>query len=275
MKGKVSLFKDKAFLGALLLCFVAAAVLIAANYYDIQQKKNENYVDLNNVTQSGSKLAEANPESVEENTAAQQDENFGMDNVMDATDEVQQIEESEMEQVSGNSVQNDKEDFDEVSGTTPGDAKSVSGNSVNNAIENISFDENTIMKWPIKGEVLKPYHMDSMLYFETLDQYKYNPAMLISGKEGDSVVAAAAGKVVEVHETDETGLTVEMDLGDGYRAVYGQLASATVSNGQTVEEGATIGTLAEPTRFYTLEGTHLYFELRKDGNAINPEEYLE
>ncbi len=275
MKGKVSLLKDKAFLGALLLCFVAAAVLIAANYYDIQQKKNDNYVDLNNVNQGGSQLAEASPENAEENTATQQDEMFGLDNVMDATDEVQQIEESEMEEVSGNSVKNEKDNFDEVPGTTPGDAQSVSGNAVNHAVENISFDENTIMKWPIKGEVLKPYHMDSMLYFETLDQYKYNPAMLISGKEGDSIVAAAAGKVVEVHETDETGLTVEMDLGDGYRAVYGQLASATVSNGQTVEEGATIGTLAAPTRYYSLEGTHLYFELRKDGNAINPEEYLE
>lgn len=275
MKGKVSLFKDKAFLGALLLCFVAAAVLIAANFYDIQQKKNENYVDLNNVAEGGSQLAEAVPETVEENTTENQDEMFGLDNVMDATDEVKEINEAEMEAVSGNSVQNDEQNFEEVSGTTPGDAQSVSGNAVNNAVENISFDENTIMKWPIEGEIVKPYHMDSMLYFETLDQYKYNPAMLISGKEGDSIVAAAAGKVIEVHETDETGLTVEMDLGDGYRAVYGQLASASVSTGQTVEEGATIGTLAAPTRYYTLEGTHLYFELRKDGNAINPEEYLE
>ena len=74
MKGKVSLLKDKAFLGALLLCFVAAAVLIAANYYDIQQKKNDNYVDLNNVNQGGSQLAEASPENAEENTATQQDE---------------------------------------------------------------------------------------------------------------------------------------------------------------------------------------------------------
>lgn len=275
MKGKVSLFKDKAFLGALLLCFVAAAVLIAANFYDIQQKKNENYVDLNNVTQGGSQLAEVAPEAVEEDATASEDELFGLDNVMDATDEVQQSDDVEMEAVSGNSVQNDKADYEDVSGTTPGDAQSVSGNAVSNAATNISFDENTIMKWPIKGEVVKPYHMDSMLYFETLDQYKYNPAMLISGKEGDSIVASVSGKVIEVHETDETGLTVEMDLGDGYRAVYGQLASASVSTGQTVEEGATIGTLAAPTRYYTLEGTHLYFELRKDGNAINPEEYLE
>ena len=128
---------------------------------------------------------------------------------------------------------------------------------------------------PMKGEIILPYSMDKTIYFPTLDQYKYNPAMLISGSEGDSIVAAAAGKVVEVHETDETGLTVEMDLGDGYRAVYGQLASASVSTGQTVEEGAIIGTLSAPTRYYTLEGTHLYFELRKDGNAINPEEYLQ
>ncbi len=275
MKEKVSLFKDKAFLGALLLCFVAAAVLIVANYYDIQQKKNDNYVDLNNVAGGGSQLAEVAPEAVEEDTTATEDEMFGLDNVMDATDEVKQIDEAEMEAVSGNSVQNDDQNYEEVSGTAPGDAQSVSGNAVNNTVENISFDENTIMKWPIEGEVVKPYHMDSMLYFETLDQYKYNPAMLISGSEGDSIVAAAAGKVVEVHETDETGLTVEMDLGDGYRAVYGQLASASVSTGQTVEEGAIIGTLSAPTRYYTLEGTHLYFELRKDGNAINPEEYLQ
>ena len=41
-----------------------------------------------------------------------------------------------------------------------------------------------------------------------------------------------------------------------------------------LEEGDVIGVVAEPTKYYSVEGTNLYFELKKDGNPVDPTEYL-
>ena len=35
-----------------------------------------------------------------------------------------------------------------------------------------------------------------------------------------------------------------------------------------------IGYLAEPTRFYSKEGCNLYFQVKKDGESVNPKELL-
>ena len=60
------------------------------------------------------------------------------------------------------------------------------------------------------------YSMDKTVYFSTLDQYKYNPAMIISGAEGDQVISAAPGIVKSIDVTAQTGTTVNVDLGNGY-----------------------------------------------------------
>lgn len=130
------------------------------------------------------------------------------------------------------------------------------------------------LQWPTEGNVLMNYSMDQSIYFATLDQYKYNPAMIISAKAGDAVKAAAAGDIVEIREDAQTGLTVVMDIGDDYMLTYGQLADLNFKEGAHLEEGDVIGVVAEPTKYYSLEGTNLYFELKKDGEPADPTEYL-
>ena len=41
-----------------------------------------------------------------------------------------------------------------------------------------------------------------------------------------------------------------------------------------VESGQVIGYVNEPTKYYSTEGSNVYFRLEKDGNAVNPKEYL-
>ena len=57
----------------------------------------------------------------------------------------------------------------------------------------------------------------------------------------------------------------------GTSAAYGQLMDVAVSVGSYVEEGDILGYVAAPTKYYTLEGTNLYFALTKDGEPVNPE----
>lgn len=130
------------------------------------------------------------------------------------------------------------------------------------------------LQWPIEGNVLMNYSMDQSIYFATLDQYKYNPAMIIGAKAGDPVAAAAAGDIVEIREDAQTGLTVVMNIGDDYTLTYGQLQDLNFKEGAHLEAGDVIGAVAEPTKYYSLEGTNLYFQLTKDGDPTDPTEYL-
>ena len=66
-----------------------------------------------------------------------------------------------------------------------------------------------------------------------------------------------------------------MDLGSGYQAVYGQLKEISVEKGDMVEAGSVIGYVSEQTKYYTLEGSNLYFQLRKNDEPVNPMDYLE
>lgn len=140
----------------------------------------------------------------------------------------------------------------------------------------LSFSgESASLLWPVAGNVILGYSMDKTVYFATLDQYKYNPAMIIGGSPDEQVMSAAQGKITAIETTEETGTTVTMDMGDGYEAIYGQLKELAVKEGDVVKAGETIGYLSEPTRFYAKEGCSLYFEIRKDGESIDPMSLLQ
>ena len=65
-----------------------------------------------------------------------------------------------------------------------------------------------------------------------------------------------------------------MNLGDGYKAIYGQLKEVSKKAGDYVAPGEVIGYISEPTKYYTTEGSNVYFQLKKDGKAVDSKEYL-
>lgn len=124
--------------------------------------------------------------------------------------------------------------------------------------------------WPVAGNVILDYSMDKSVYFSTLDQYKYNPAVIIQGSPDASVMCAAQGKVTKIETLEETGTTVTMDIGDGYELIYGQLKELTVKEGDYLKAGETLGYISDPTKYFAKEGCNLYFEVRKDGESVDP-----
>ena len=153
-----------------------------------------------------------------------------------------------------------------------GETTDVSASAIN--LPAVNFSEDTLMEWPVNGNILQDYSMDQTVYFSTLDQYKLSPAIAVGAVEGAPVVAAVNGTVYSVEQDIQTGTTVTMELGNGYQAIYGQLADLTVAEGDTVKKGTTIGYIAQPTKYYSTEGTNLYFEMKKDGEPIDPIAYL-
>ena len=139
----------------------------------------------------------------------------------------------------------------------------------------VNFNEDSKLLWPVNGTVLMSYSMDKTVYFQTLDQYKYNPAVVISGAEGDQVICGTTGIIKSIDVTAETGTTVNVDIGNGYELFYGQLKEVPVKVGDYVEAKSVLGYVSQPTKYYSVEGCNVYFEMRKDGQPVNPVEYLD
>ena len=138
----------------------------------------------------------------------------------------------------------------------------------------LSFSEDTLMEWPVDGNILMDYNMDQTVYFPTLDQYKLSPAIAVQAVEGAPVLASVPGTVYSIEDSAQTGTTVTMEIGSGYQAIYGQLTDLTVQEGDTVTEGEVIGYVAAPTKYYSKEGSNLYFAMKKNGEPIDPIAYL-
>ena len=101
----------------------------------------------------------------------------------------------------------------------------------------LQFWESDRLDGPVSGDVILNYSMDQSVYFATLDQYKYNPALVIQSDVNTKVLAAADGQVLSVETTPETGETVAVDIGGGYQLVYGQLKEIQFAVGDRVSRG--------------------------------------
>lgn len=152
------------------------------------------------------------------------------------------------------------------------DAEDVSALVYN--LPEVNFSEDTLMEWPVNGNILVDYSMDQTTYFPTLDQYRLSPAIAVQAVEGAPVMAAVNGKVLSVEQSSMTGNTVTMELGNGYQAIYGQLTDLQVAEGDIIKKGTIIGYIGEPTKYYSKEGNNLYFAMKQNGEPIDPIAYL-
>ena len=125
----------------------------------------------------------------------------------------------------------------------------------------LNFGGQRTLQWPVKGNVVLDYSMETTVYFPTLDQYKCNPALIIQGDISDPVSAPADARVLESGSNEEIGNYVVLDLGNEYTAVCGQLKDIQVAENEYVTKGTLLGYVSEPTKYYSIEGNNVYFEL--------------
>ncbi len=129
--------------------------------------------------------------------------------------------------------------------------------------------------WPLAGNIIMDYSMDKTVFYETLQQYKYNPAIVIQAEVDHEVLCGADGQVTKIEETDELGTTVTVDFGNGYEGVYGQLKDVAVEEGSPIQAGVKLGLVNEPTRFYVKEGANVYFKVLQNGKPVDPLDLLQ
>lgn len=137
------------------------------------------------------------------------------------------------------------------------------------------FTNEDVLLWPIVGNVLLNYSMDKTIYFNTLEQYKYNPAIVIQAAKGDPIVASVDGVVESLFTDDVIGSGFVMEVGNGYQLTYGQLENIVFESGQQINKGDIVGYVSEPSKYYSMEGYNVYFKLEKDGIPVNPMSQME
>ena len=245
---KPSLLRGKGAAVGIVICFVAVIAMVGAYTFNDYQKQIDEQV--------------AKAEQQAEELAKESEETTADDIVLPEEKDAVQEDESETETPA--EVQTEESD-------TNTDETAVTGDNTSG----VWFSEDSILEWPASGAVIMGYSMDQTVFFQTLEQYQYNPAMIIGGEVGETIAASAAGIVTSIEETAQTGTTVTLDMGNGYSAIYGQLTEVPFAVGDYVAAGAALGTLNEPTKYYSIEGPNLYFQLLKDGAPVDPMNFME
>ncbi len=94
----------------------------------------------------------------------------------------------------------------------------------------------------------------------------------MAGSQGEPIYASANGTVVQAGRANGYGNLVELAHGKGIDTRYGHLSAILVHPGDTVRQGQLIGRMGSTGRS---TGTHLHYEVRVDGRAVNPRPFLE
>ena len=242
----------------IVICFVAVIALVGVYTFDNYQK------DIDEQMAKAEKQAEQLTEDKTEETTT---DDIVLPEAGGQEDKGTASEENSPGTESGENGGQDS------AGAGTGDADGAAASGADTS--GVWFSEDSVLTWPASGAVIMGYSMDQTVFFQTLEQYKYNPAMIISGEVGETITASAAGIVTDIAETAQTGTTVSLDMGNGYTAVYGQLTDVALSAGDYVNAGEKIGNLSEPTKYYSIEGPNLYFEILKDGEPVDPMNFME
>ena len=128
---------------------------------------------------------------------------------------------------------------------------------------------------PVDGENITSYSMDSLTYSNTLQEWITHRGIDIKADKTTVVKASASGTVKYIKEDPRYGLSITIDHKNGFQTVYSSLLSTEfVKEGDEVQQGQSIGTVGNSAVFETLDGSHLHFEILKDGEYVNPDIYI-
>jgi murein DD-endopeptidase MepM/ murein hydrolase activator NlpD len=111
--------------------------------------------------------------------------------------------------------------------------------------------------------------------------YRYDPfnggtalhsGVDMAGPVGTPIMASADGTIVKAGWANGYGNMVEVDHGRGLTTRYGHLSAINVAVGDHVTQGNQVGAMGSTGRS---TGSHLHYEVRINGNAVNPMPFLE
>ena len=128
---------------------------------------------------------------------------------------------------------------------------------------------------PVVGDTVREHSLEVLKYDVTLADWRTHDGVDIAAEQGTVVRAAADGTVESITKDDMYGTTVTIAHNGGLKTVYSNLEDTpTVKEGDTVCAGDVIGSVGISAICEIGEGTHLHFAMSKNGESVNPMDYL-
>ena len=124
---------------------------------------------------------------------------------------------------------------------------------------------------PIDGTILKDYHSDTLVYSNTLKDYRTHTGLDIKGQILDKVYSIEKGTVEKAYSDPLMGNTIIIDHKNGIKSIYSNLSTLEmVYIGKEVEKGTAISGIGDTALLETGDEAHLHFEIEKNGEKVNP-----
>lgn len=120
-----------------------------------------------------------------------------------------------------------------------------------------------VVAWPLRGRITSAFGWRRTGFHSGID---------IAGNTGDPIYAAESGTVIYAAWSGGYGRLIRIDHGDGLATWYAHLSAYRVSTGDRVSRGDLIGLVGSSGNS---TGPHLHFEVRINGVAKNPVNYLQ
>ena len=143
-------------------------------------------------------------------------------------------------------------------------SKPERGSGISSAGYYSGLKTNGSLRWPVQGPILIAYGSPRTA------ELKWK-GTLIGASEGTQVKAVAPGQVVYADWLDGFGMLLVIDHGRGYMSLYGHNQSLLRQVGQNVEQGEPVALVGDSGG---QDRPGLYFEIRYQGEAINPTKWL-
>ena len=125
--------------------------------------------------------------------------------------------------------------------------------------------------------VLKWYSDTELMYNETLNQWESHKGLdIVSASESDlSVYSVLDGVVTNIEDSYEFGTILTITHDNGFVSKYSSLdANLNVEVSDSVKKGQLLGVVTDSATNEQKQGKHLHFELFKDGQKVDPANYL-
>jgi murein DD-endopeptidase MepM/ murein hydrolase activator NlpD len=123
------------------------------------------------------------------------------------------------------------------------------------------WERSTGATWdmPLQGEITQPFKGEE------------HHGIDIAGDIGDLITVVRTGKVEKISTNEVYGLYVIVNHGGGFQSLYAHCSEVVVKEGERImrwQKIASVGSSGDST------GSHLHFEIRLNGIAQNPADYL-
>ncbi|GAB6179331.1 hypothetical protein JCM14036_06500 [Desulfotomaculum defluvii] len=123
---------------------------------------------------------------------------------------------------------------------------------------------------PVMGHVLTGV---GMTFSEVFKDYRYSTGVALAGDPGTEVKVALAGTVALISTAENNTKVITINHGNGWESSYSGLENVQVKAGQSLEQNNILGTLGQNNRTNGVLENHLYFQITKNGEPVDPNIY--